>query len=77
LPSKLAGLAPLELPTAGHAAHPSHRGARWNACCLRVDAQLKALSRNEGVTLFMTLLAGFQVLLRAMRSRRHKRWEPT
>ena len=42
----------------------SFRGARHN---FRVSAelteQLKQLSRSEGVTLFMTLLAAFQTLL--------------
>src|SRR5207247_3527463 len=43
---------------------PSFRGAS-RSCRLPdgVSARLKALSRQEGVTLFMTLLAAFQVLL--------------
>src|SRR5262249_6252666 len=62
---QLAGVSPLELPTN----HPrpmmqTHRGA-IEACWLgdAVSAGLRALSRAEQVTLFMTLLAAFQVLL--------------
>ncbi|HEX5709303.1 MAG TPA: amino acid adenylation domain-containing protein, partial [Pyrinomonadaceae bacterium] len=63
---QLAGAPPvLELPT-DHS-RPSvqtFRGAR-NAFKLppELTAQLRALSQREGVTLFMTLLAAFQVLL--------------
>ncbi len=63
---QLAGIAPsLELPTdRARPAVQSYRGAEQklelgSALC----AGLKALSRGEGVTLFMTLLAAYQVLL--------------
>lgn len=43
---------------------PSYRGARhWITLPPSLTAHLKALSRQEGVTLYMTLLAAFQVLL--------------
>jgi amino acid adenylation domain-containing protein/non-ribosomal peptide synthase protein (TIGR01720 family) len=63
---RLAGAPPLlELPTdRPRPALPRHRGA---ACSLHVDAalagELRALGRREGATLFMTLLAGFAVVL--------------
>jgi non-ribosomal peptide synthetase component F len=42
----------------------SHQGARQSFVLSKdLTEQLKALSRKEGVTLFMTLLAGFKVLL--------------
>jgi amino acid adenylation domain-containing protein len=45
-------------------AAPSHRGARERFVLSRdLSDGLQALSRSEGVTLFMTLLGGFQVLL--------------
>jgi len=55
----------LELPTDyAPTKMPTHRGGqvgfRWPK---ELMAQLKKLSRQEGVTLFMTLLAGFQLLL--------------
>ena len=63
---QLAGAPPvLEFP----ADHPrpvveSFRGARYQfALPVRLSAQLKELSRREGTTLFMTLLAAFQTLL--------------
>ena len=62
---RLAGLEPLDLP--GDRVRPaveSHRGARVRA---ELDPELtrglRELSRREGVTLFMTLLAGFQLVL--------------
>ena len=43
---------------------PTYRGANRSITLSEdVTATLKALSREEGVTLFMTLLAGFQTLL--------------
>src|SRR6185312_11698252 len=55
----------LELPT-DHArpALPSYRGAHLGfRLSAEVSAGLKELSRREGVTLFMTLLAAYQTLL--------------
>jgi amino acid adenylation domain-containing protein len=63
---QLAGApAALELPTdRPRPAMFSHRGARYHFTLPRELADaLSALSRREGVTLFMTLLAAFQVLL--------------
>jgi len=63
---RLAGAAPsLELPTDGpRPAVESHRGARqWFELPAALADRLAALSRSEGVTLFMTLLAAFKVLL--------------
>ena len=55
----------LNLPTdQPRPAVQSHRGARQSFVLSKeLTEQLKALSRKEGVTLFMTLLAGFKVLL--------------
>jgi amino acid adenylation domain-containing protein len=56
---------PLSLPT-GHArpAQPSYRGFRETfTLSAELSQDLKAFSRREGVTLYMTLLAAFQVLL--------------
>jgi amino acid adenylation domain-containing protein len=63
---RLAGAAPsLELPT-DRPRPPliTYRGARWS-CVLptALHQSLAALSRREGVTLFMTLLAAFKVVL--------------
>jgi amino acid adenylation domain-containing protein len=62
---RLAGAAVLELP-ADHPrpAKPSFRGAK-HAFTLPADLSeaVRALSRREGATLFMTLLAAFQTLL--------------
>ncbi|HEX7239644.1 MAG TPA: amino acid adenylation domain-containing protein, partial [Longimicrobiaceae bacterium] len=64
--ARLAGAPPLlELPVdRPRSARPRHRGA---ACSLHLDAalagELRALGRREGATLFMTLLAGFAVVL--------------
>ena len=62
---RLAGLEPLELPAdRPRPAVETHRGAQRR---VELDAQLtgglRGLSRRQGVTLFMTLLAGFQALL--------------
>ena len=62
---QLAGVAPLQLP-ADHvrSAVASHRGAMHRFRIGRETiAGLKELGRREGVTLFMTLLAGFELLL--------------
>ena len=63
---QLAGAPPvLELPT-DHArpAVQSHRGSRQSRMLpVALAESLKQLSQQEGVTLFMTLLAGFQTLL--------------
>jgi amino acid adenylation domain-containing protein len=57
--------ASLELPTDySRPAAQSYRGATQSFVISRVVAdQLKALSRREGLTFFMTLLAAFQTLL--------------
>ena len=62
---QLEGAQALELPTDyRRPAQATHRGGSVE---LRLGAELteglRALSRREGVTLFMTLLAGFQILL--------------
>ncbi|HVO88065.1 MAG TPA: amino acid adenylation domain-containing protein [Casimicrobiaceae bacterium] len=61
----LAGLSPLDLPTdRERPALPSQRGAKVNfELQAPLTAKLKALARAHGATLFMTLLAAFQVLL--------------
>jgi amino acid adenylation domain-containing protein len=62
---KLADTPPLELPTdRPRLAEPQFRG-NFQSMVLSAEfaAQLQQLSRKEGVTLFMTLLAGFQALL--------------
>lgn len=61
----LAGLPILELPTdRPRPAVASHRGARVPfRLSAELGEQLRELSRREGVTLFMTLMAGFQLLL--------------
>ncbi len=62
---QLAGLAPLPLPAdRPRPAVRSHRGG-WVAVELAEDlaASLRRLGRAAGSTLFMTLLAGFQVVL--------------
>jgi len=62
---QLAGMTALELPADyARPAAPSHRGAVVPIDLgVETSKRLKALSRQEGVTLFMTLLAGFQALL--------------
>jgi amino acid adenylation domain-containing protein len=63
--AQLAGLPALELPAdRRRPAVPSHRGARLPLALPPPLARaLRQLSRGAGVTLFMTLLAGFQVVL--------------
>ncbi len=63
--AQLEGLSPLELPTdRSRPSRPSYQGARYD---FELDAELvaglKQLSRAEGVTLNMTMLAAFQGLL--------------
>ncbi len=55
----------LELPTdRPRPTHPTHRGASESLLLpARLSDMLAQLSRQENVTLFMTLLAGFQLLL--------------
>ncbi len=63
--SQLAGAPPLELPT-DHARPPAqtYRGATLSlALPSELRAALQRLSQREGATLFMTLLAAFNVLL--------------
>src|SRR5205085_1902319 len=62
---QLDGLEALELPTdRPRPAQPSHRGAKLPfRLSAELTAELKAVSRREGVTLFMTLLAAFQLVL--------------
>jgi hypothetical protein len=62
---QLAGVEPLELPTDHpRPAAPSYRGAQ-QVFVLETELAitLRELSRREGVTLFMTLLAAFKTLL--------------
>jgi amino acid adenylation domain-containing protein len=63
--NQLTGVPPLALPTDHpRLAVPRFRGAlRWFSLPLELSEALDALSRREGVTLFMTLLATFQTLL--------------
>jgi hypothetical protein len=62
---QLGGMTVLELP--GDYARPAAARHRGGAIGIELggetSARLRALSRQEGVTLFMTLLAGFQLLL--------------
>jgi amino acid adenylation domain-containing protein len=62
---QLSGVAVLDLPTDGpRPAAQTFRGARKSAVFPKALCdELKALSRREGATLFMTLLAAFQTLL--------------
>ena len=62
---QLADVTALELPAdKPRPAVASHRGARLDfRFSAELTQELKTLSRREGVTLFMTLLAGFQVAL--------------
>ena len=62
---QLAEMQPLELPTDyQRPAVMSHRGGRVSfSLSADLTQRLKALSRQEGVTLFMTLTAAFQLLL--------------
>ncbi len=79
----LAGLSGLELPT--DRPRPPVRTLRGARHALALPAglsrELRALSQREGVTLFMTLLAGFQAAPLALRGpgglrRRHRRGQP-
>jgi amino acid adenylation domain-containing protein len=62
---QLADLTPLQLPTdRPHPPLPSFRGAsHYFTLPEQLSAALRQLSRREGVTLFMTLLTAFQLLL--------------
>ena len=62
---QLAGLPTLQLPTDHpHPPSPSFRGATYEFTLEpALNAKLAALSRRTGTTLFMTLLAAFQLLL--------------
>ena len=62
---QLEGAAALELPTdVPRTTVQSDHGARYSFVLpTELSAQLVSLSRQEGVTLFMTLLAAFQVFL--------------
>lgn len=62
---QLEGLAPLELPTdRPRPAKQGFRGAHVRFTLPQILTEnLKSLSRREGATLFMTLLAAFQLLL--------------
>jgi amino acid adenylation domain-containing protein len=62
---QLAGVEPLELPTdRPRPAAESWRGARMKVeLPLELSQQIKALARANTATLYMVLLAGFQVLL--------------
>jgi non-ribosomal peptide synthetase component F len=63
--NQLRGLATLELPTdRPRPPVQAFNGASYNfALPLELTSQLRELSRQQGVTLFMTLLAGFKTLL--------------
>ncbi|WP_394841909.1 non-ribosomal peptide synthase/polyketide synthase [Pendulispora brunnea] len=62
---RLAGVRPLELPTdRPRPALRSHRGASLDIVVPEaVTVSLRSIGRQHGATLFMTLLAAFQVLL--------------
>ncbi len=62
--SQLADLPVLNLPTDRTRQDiPTYRGATQNFQVSKITASLEALSQQENVTLFMTLLAAFQTLL--------------
>jgi amino acid adenylation domain-containing protein len=63
---QLAGVEPLNLPTdRPHPVAPLFSGASENAMVAQsLVAQLRSFSRRQGVTLFMTLLTAFKILLR-------------
>src|SRR5262249_59075259 len=62
---QLEDVAVVELPTdRPRPAVPGHRSAKEDfRLSTNLADELKAVSQREGVTLFMTLLAGFQLLL--------------
>ncbi|WP_201367419.1 non-ribosomal peptide synthetase, partial [Dictyobacter formicarum] len=62
---QLEGLVPSELPTdRPRSQSPTFRGARYAlSFSPELTAEIRKLSQKEGVTLFMTLLASFQLLL--------------
>ena len=62
---KLSGMQPLELPADyPRIAHTSPRGQALTLDLTNeLSAQVRSLSQSEGVTVFMTLLAAFQLLL--------------
>lgn len=64
--TQLAGVEPLNLPTdRPHPATPLFTGATQSVMAPQsLIAQLRAFSRQQGVTLFMTLLTAFKILLR-------------
>ncbi|WP_431902932.1 condensation domain-containing protein, partial [Nonomuraea sp. bgisy101] len=63
--AELAGVAPLDLPL--DLPRPPVQGMKGGWCDLSVDAEvtgrLRGLAQSEGATLYMALLAAFQVLL--------------
>src|SRR5262249_10784992 len=63
---QLAGVEPLNLPTdRPHPVTPLFSGATENLVAPQsLIAQLRSFSRQQGVTLFMTLLTAFKILLR-------------
>ena len=62
---QLDGIQALDLPTdSPRPAVPTYRGARAEIWLSReLSGELKAVTRREGATVFMTLLAGFQAVL--------------
>ncbi|MBI4781728.1 MAG: amino acid adenylation domain-containing protein [Oscillatoriophycideae cyanobacterium NC_groundwater_1537_Pr4_S-0.65um_50_18] len=61
---QLSDLPLLQLPTDWRSSHPTYRGARqFLTLSQPLTQKLQELSRQEGVTLFVTLLAAFQTLL--------------
>jgi amino acid adenylation domain-containing protein/FkbM family methyltransferase len=64
--AQLAGVEPLNLPTdRPHPVNPAFSGASEIARLAQsVTNELRSFSRKQGVTLFMTLLAAFKILLR-------------
>ena len=64
---ELKGLEPLEMPTdRARPAVPSHRGGVIPFIIpAEMTRELKRLSQREGVTLFMTMVAGLEVMLRS------------
>ena len=63
--ARLGGVPPLELPTdRPRPAAPSGRGGeRWTTIPASTIEALRAVGRREGATLYMSLLAAFEVLL--------------